>query len=147
MFKTKLITSLLVFFIFLIITSIIKNKTRVIEKQIFNLKTKIFSKEKDLNETQLDFYYLTSPREIENKLNIIGFHNYQPIEHSKIFYSITDFINIENKIREVIEYYQIDFKSIGQPLRLLITGSLFGPSLSKIIKVLGLEKTIKRINR
>ena len=98
MFKTKLITSLLVFFIFLIITSIIKNKTRVIEKQIFNLKTKIFSKEKDLNETQLDFYYLTSPREIENKLNIIGFHNYQPIEHSKIFYSITDFINIEKKI-------------------------------------------------
>ena len=55
--------------------------------------------------------------------------------------------NIENKIKEIIEYYQIDFKSIGQPLRLLITGSLFGPSLSKIIKVLGLQKTIKRINR
>lgn len=98
MFKTKLITSLLVFFIFLIITSIIKNKTRVIEKQIFNLKTKIFLKEKDLNETQLDFYYLTSPREIENKLNIIGFNNYQPIQNSKIFYSISDFINMENKI-------------------------------------------------
>ena len=98
MFKTKLITSLLVFFIFLIITSIIKNKTRLIEKQILNLKTKIFSKEKDLNETQLDFYYLTSPREIENKLNIIGFNNYQPIEHSKIFYTISDFIKMENKI-------------------------------------------------
>ena len=98
MFKTKLIASLLVFLIFLIITSIIKNKTRVIEKQIFNLKTKIFSKEKDLNETQLDFYYLTSPREIENKLNIIGFDNYQPIAHSKIFYTISDFINMENKI-------------------------------------------------
>ena len=51
--------------------------------------------------------------------------------------------NIENKIKEVIEYYQIDFKSIGQPLRLLITGSLFGPSLSKIIKVLGLQKQLK----
>ena len=58
-----------------------------------------------------------------------------------------DELSIENKIKEVIEYYQIDFKSIGQPLRLLITGSLFGPSLSKIIKVLGLQKTIKRINR
>ena len=56
-------------------------------------------------------------------------------------------MSIENKIKEVIEYYQIDFKSIGQPLRLLITGSSFGPSLSKIIKVLGLQKTIKRINR
>ena len=98
MLKAKLIISLLVVFIFLIITSIIKNKTRVIEKQIFNLKTKIFSKEKDLNETQLDFYYLTSPREIENKLNIIGFNNYQPIKHSKIFYTISDFINMENKI-------------------------------------------------
>lgn len=98
MFKTKLITSLLVFFIFLIITSIIKNKTRIIEKQIINLQTKIFSKEKDINESQLDFYYLTSPKEIENKLNIIGFDNYQPIAHSKIFYTISDFINMENKI-------------------------------------------------
>ena len=65
------------------------------------------------------------------------------------FSSITEWdeFNIENKIKEVIEYYQTDFKSIGQPLRLLITGSLFGPSLSKIIKILGLQNTIKRINR
>ena len=52
-----------------------------------------------------------------------------------------------SKIKEVIEYYQLDFKSIGKPLRLLITGSSFGPSLSKIIRIMGLKKTIKRINR
>ena len=98
MFKSKLIISTIIFISFLIFTSIIKNETRIIEKKILNLNSKILSKEKDINETQLDFYYLTSPKEIENKLNIIGFDNYQPIAHSKIFYTISDFINMENKI-------------------------------------------------
>ena len=81
----------------------------------------------------------------EEKLILENFEKYKPLICDK-FSSITEWdeFNIESKIKEVIEYYQLDFKSIGQPLRLLITGSLFGPSLSKIIKVLGLEKTIKK---
>lgn len=101
MFKTKIATSLIVFIALLIVTSVIKNKTRVIEKKILNLKSKIFLKEKNINEAQLEFYYLTSPKEIENKLNIIGFNNYKIIEHSKIFFRISDFINIENKISDL----------------------------------------------
>ena len=98
MFKMKLIISATVFISFLIITSTIKNKTRVIEKNISNLNTKIFIKTSDINETQLDFDYLTSPAEIEKKISIIGFDNYQPIKYSRIFFDISDFTEIQNKI-------------------------------------------------
>mgnify|MGYP001361897713 FL=1 len=98
MFKMKFIIALSVFISFLIVTSTIKNKTRVIEKNISNLTTKIFIKTSDINEAQLDFEYLTSPAEIEKKISIIGFDNYQPIKYSRIFFDISDFIEIQNKI-------------------------------------------------
>ena len=41
MFKTKLIISISIFVTFLIITSVIKNKTRILEKEITNLNLKI----------------------------------------------------------------------------------------------------------
>ena len=43
-------------------------------------------------------YNLTSPLEIEKRLKIIGLENYQPIVHSKIFFDISDFTKIKNKI-------------------------------------------------
>ena len=97
MFKMKFIIALSVFISLLVVTSTIKNKTRVIEKNISNLTTKIFIKTSDINETQLDFDYLTSPAEIEKKISIIGFDNYQPIKYSSIFFDISDFNEIQNK--------------------------------------------------
>ena len=98
MFKMKFIITLSVFISFLLVTSTIKNKTRVIEKNISNLNTKIFIKTSDINETQLDFDYLTSPAEIEKKISLIGFDNYQPIKYSRIFFDISDLTEIQNKI-------------------------------------------------
>tara|TARA_B100001248_G_C27235471_1_gene386894 strand:- start:164 stop:475 length:312 start_codon:yes stop_codon:yes gene_type:complete len=98
MFKTKIIISLSLFVTLMIITSAIKNKARFIEKQIVSLNIKILAKKKDINEAQLDFYYLTSPAEIEKKLYIIGIDNYQPISHSKIFFDIQDFKKLQKKI-------------------------------------------------
>ena len=98
MFKMKFIIASSIFISFLLVTSIIKNKTRVIEKNISNLTTKIYIKTKDFNEAQLDFHYLTSPAEIEKKLSIIGFDNYLPINYSNIFFDISDLIEIQNKI-------------------------------------------------
>ena len=46
MFKRKFIISTTIFVVFLIITSVIKNKTRVIEKKILNLNVNILSKKK-----------------------------------------------------------------------------------------------------
>jgi lipopolysaccharide export LptBFGC system permease protein LptF len=97
MFKTKFLVSITIFITFLIFTSTIKNKTRFIEKQTLNLNSKILLKEKNLNKSQLEFFYLTSPAELEKKLNIIGIYNYQPIIHSKIYFDISDLVNIQNK--------------------------------------------------
>ena len=97
MFKTKFIISISVFVILLLATSVIKNKTRVIEKQISNLKKIILVKEKNVNEAELDFYYLTSPEELEKKLNLIGLNNYQPIKYSNIYFNISDLTEIKNK--------------------------------------------------
>ena len=98
MFRTKFIISISVFVTFLIVTSVIKNKTRVTEKQISNLKKIILIKEKNLNEAELDFYYLTSPEELEKKLNLIGFNNYEPIKYSNIYFNISDISEIQSKI-------------------------------------------------
>ena len=101
MFKTKFIISTTLILIFLIITSVVKNKNKILEKQISNLSKKTLLKRKDLNEAQLDFYYLTSPAELEKKLGIIGLDNYQPIEYSKIFFEISDFNKIQSKISKL----------------------------------------------
>ena len=95
MYKTKFIISISIFVTCLIITSTIKNETRILEKKIKNLNAKVLLSEKNLNEAQLDFYYLSSPQEIEKRLYIIGFDNYRPIDYSRIFLDISDFINID----------------------------------------------------
>ena len=98
MFKTKFIISTTIFITFLIITSVIKNKTRIIEKQISSLHKAILIKEKNINEAELDFYYLSSPAELEKKLNLLGFYDYQPIKYSNIYFDISDFSKVQNKI-------------------------------------------------
>tara|TARA_A100001011_G_scaffold383620_1_gene455075 strand:+ start:1443 stop:1772 length:330 start_codon:yes stop_codon:yes gene_type:complete len=104
MFKNKFVISISLFITFLVFTSTIKNKTRVLEKKISNLNTKILLKNKDLNETQLDFYYLTSPAEIEKKLKMIGFNTYKPIKYSNIYLSISNFSQIDNKISNLKKF-------------------------------------------
>ena len=106
MFKTKFIIASLIFISFLLVTSIIKNKTRVIEKNISNLSKIILIKTKDISEAQLDFHYLTSPAEIEKKLSIIGFDNYKPINYSKIFFDISDFTEVQNKISNLKKLHE-----------------------------------------
>jgi hypothetical protein len=106
MFKTKFIITVTIFITFLLITSIIKNKTRILEKQILTLDSKILLKEKDVNEAELDFYYLSSPKKIEQKLAQIGFNNYQHIDYSKIFLNLVDFLNIQKKVSIHKNFYE-----------------------------------------
>tara|TARA_B100001248_G_scaffold172739_1_gene130928 strand:- start:69 stop:404 length:336 start_codon:yes stop_codon:yes gene_type:complete len=106
MFKIKYIFSVTIFLTFLFITSVVKNKTRIIEKQILNLNSIILLKENNLNEAQLDFYYLTSPAEIEKKLHIIGYDNYQPVKYSNIYFDISEFLKINNKISKLENVYE-----------------------------------------
>ena len=98
MFKFKFLISLVVFSFLLFGTSIIKNQTREIEKKIFILNKEVQLKQKDINETQLDFTYLTSPAMIEKRIEFLGYNDYRPMEFSKIFLNIKNFISLENKI-------------------------------------------------
>ena len=101
MFNPRFIVTISIFILFLVITSAVKNKTRILEKQISNLNTKILNKKKDINETQLDFYYLTSPAEIEKKLKLLGFEIYKPIKYSNIFFDISHLTEINNKVSKL----------------------------------------------
>ena len=97
MFKLKIFISIIIFSFLLIGTSSIKNETRELEKKI-NILTKAHAnKERTLSEVQLDYHYLTSPSLIEMKIEHLGLKKYLHMEHSKIFLSMENFINIQNK--------------------------------------------------
>ena len=98
MFKIKIFISIFTFSILLIATSIIKNQTRETEKKILNLSKVIKIKEKDINESQLDFSYLSSPFIIHNKIKLIDKEKYVTMEYSKIFLSISSFLDLQNKL-------------------------------------------------
>ena len=97
MSKIKIFFSTVIFSILLIGTSVVKNKTREIEKQISNITKNINNQEKDLNESQLDFFYLTSPSIVEDKIKFLVDNNYIPMDRSKIFLNIINFTQIKNK--------------------------------------------------
>ena len=98
MFKIKIFTSIIIFSILLIVTSIIKNQTRETEKKILSLSKIIKIKEKDLNESQLDFSYLSSPMIIHDKIKLIDNEKYVTMENSKIFLSISSFLDLQNRL-------------------------------------------------
>ena len=52
---------------------------------------------------------------------------------------------LEKIINELIKKYEINFKDIGQPLRVVLTGSKFGPGLYDIIMSLSKEEVEKRL--
>ena len=97
MLKFKLLISLMVFSFLLFGTSIIKNQTREIEKKIFILNKNVQLKQKDINETQLDFTYLSSPAMIEKRIEFLDSNEYMPMKSSNIFLNMDSFINLENK--------------------------------------------------
>ena len=98
MYKFKIFFSVSIFLFLMVGISIIKNETREIDKKIFKISKSINQKDKDLSEAQLDFSYLTSPSKLEEKINHLDRNQYIIMEYSKIFLSISDFINIQNKI-------------------------------------------------
>ena len=98
MSKIKILISISIFSFLLIGTSILKNKTRIIEKKIYNISNKIIAKKEDLNKSQLDFSYLTSPSIIERKIEHIDNIQYLPMDYSKIYFNMQIFLDLEKKL-------------------------------------------------
>ena len=67
MFKKSIFISLSIFFILMIFTSIVKNKTRNIEKNIHILSRNVSILEKELENVKIDFIYLSSPEKLKKK--------------------------------------------------------------------------------
>jgi hypothetical protein len=97
MFKLKIFISVIIFSFLLIGTSSIKNETRELEKKISILTKAHAQKERTFSEAQLDYHYLTSPSVIETKIEHLGLKKYIHMKPSKIFLSMENFINIQNK--------------------------------------------------
>ena len=53
--------------------------------------------------------------------------------------------SLEKVVNELIDKHKTNFKGIGQPLRIALTGSKYGPGLYNIILSLDKNETIKRL--
>ena len=53
--------------------------------------------------------------------------------------------NLEPVINHIIKTNKTNFKGVGQPLRIFLTGSKFGPGIYDIIGSLGKEEVLKRL--
>ena len=111
MFKIKILISISIFSFLLIGTSALKNQTREIEKKIYDLSQIILFKERDLNESQLDFSYLTSPLMIEKKVEHLDNNKYFPMEYSRIFLSMSSYMDLQKKhVKQKHNYEKIQKK-------------------------------------
>ena len=55
--------------------------------------------------------------------------------------------NLEPIINDLIKSFETNFKGVGQPLRVALTGSKFGPGVYDIIISLGVDETKKRLKK
>ena len=66
---------------------------------------------------------------------------------AKKFFNVNELTKekLEPIINELIKSNDTNFKGVGQPLRIALTGSKFGPGIYDIIISLGKEEVIKRL--
>ncbi len=96
MFNKYLAISLSVFFVLMIFTSIIKNKTRNLEKKINNASEKILFLKKELKDAQTEYVFLSSPDQLQKYLIILNLKDYLSYDIPRIFSSSEEFV-LSNK--------------------------------------------------
>ena len=94
--KKKLII-ILIYISFFIAIPLIKNESRLIEKKILNYESQIFSVEKKLLESGLEFQYLSSPAILSSKIEKNLDKKYDNLKLSQIYLNIEDFISDQKK--------------------------------------------------
>ncbi len=98
----KAITILVIYILFLVGIPIIKNKTRIIEKNILNYESKISVLKKNLLEAQLEYYYLSSPEVLTKKIHEYSDTNYTNMEFSQIYFNLEHFKSEQKKISKML---------------------------------------------
>ena len=110
-----------------------KNKAKTLE-DIFNNGQYIIKDEVDFNKDDLKL--------IDNKARkVISDFNTQFKKIDLLSREI-----LEPIVNDLIKSHDINFKGVGQPLRIMLTGSKFGPGIYDIILSLGKEEVQKRLS-
>ncbi|MDA7697598.1 glutamate--tRNA ligase [Candidatus Pelagibacter sp.] len=110
----------------------LKNKAKTLEDIFNNAKYIIFDDVK-FEDKDLEL--------IDNKAkNII-----KEFKENLISINILDKEILEPIVNDLIKKYKTNFKGVGQPLRVALTGSKFGPGLYDIVISLGKEEVEKRL--
>ena len=112
--------------------SFLKNKAKTLE-DIFNNAKYIISD--DIKYNDQDFKLIDDKAkkiiaEFKNRLSSVSDFNKEKIEPI---------------VNDLIKKYETNFKGIGQPIRVALTGSKFGPGLYDIVLSLGKEEVEKRL--
>ncbi|WP_415301333.1 glutamate--tRNA ligase [Candidatus Pelagibacter sp. Uisw_134_02] len=113
--------------------SFLKNKAKTLE-DIFNNAKYIILDEVEFNQEDLKLIDKKAKKiilEFKNKISTISILNKE---------------RLEPIVNELIKTYQTNFKGVGQPLRVALTGSKFGPGLYDIIISLGKKEIEKRLS-
>ncbi len=112
----------------------LKNKAKTLE-DIFNNAQYIISEEIKINEEDQKLL------DDQSKLIIKDFmSNFKKL-------SFLNKENLEPLIKSLIEKHNTNFKGVGQPLRIGLTGSRFGPGLYDVILSLSKTEIIKRLSK
>ena len=114
--------------------SFLKNKAKTLE-DIFNNSKYIIIDEVKFDENDLKLIDDKAKKiisEFKNKLSSLKDFNKE---------------NLESIINELIKKHETNFKGVGQPLRVALTGSKFGPGLYDIVISLGKDEVEKRLGK
>ena len=112
----------------------LKNKAKTLE-EIFNNAKYIIDEEVKYNENDLKLIDDNSKKIIKEFQNEIK--NLEILSKN----------NLEPVVNSLIKKYETNFKNVGQPLRVALTGSKFGPGLYDILVSLGKEDVKKRLGK
>ena len=114
----------------------------IITKNINILKNKA----KTLEDIYINSSFIFNFQQIENVVNSNNkIYLNQFLEEIKKLNSYDD-KKISNISENIIKKNNIKFKDLGQPLRLILTGLTQAPSIKDIIKILGINEAVKRLN-
>ena len=122
----------------------------------YNLRTNNYSEDNDAaipfaSGTSFNHYLKSQLHSFsfnEDDLKLIDDKAKKIIQEFQIEISKLDNFNreiLEPIMKNLIKKNETNFKGIGQPLRIMLTGSKFGPGLYDILISLGLEEVKKRL--
>ena len=112
----------------------LKNKAKTLE-DIYNNTKYIINDEVNFNQEDLKLIDENAKKIISDflkeilKLDIFNRDKLEPI------------------VQDLIKLNNTNFKGVGQPLRIMLTGSKFGPGIYDILTSLGKDEVIKRLNK